>query len=122
MAEEQSSPTSASGETEGAQPDPAGGAEIMPEHKHDAERNGSDAAPSDGKDGVKAEISDASEQGEQGIVETDASELGDPCLPYPVVGVGASAGGLQAFRDMLDQLSPETGMSFRAGVASCAQP
>ncbi len=46
------------------------------------------------------------------IVETDGSELGDPCLPYPVVAIGASAGGLQAFREMLDQLSPETGMSF----------
>ena len=48
----------------------------------------------------------------KGAVEADENELGDPCLPYPVVAIGASAGGLQAFRDMLDQLSPETGMSF----------
>ena len=48
----------------------------------------------------------------RGIVESDGSELGDPALPYPIVAIGASAGGLQAFREMLDQLSPETGMSF----------
>lgn len=36
----------------------------------------------------------------------------DPMLPYPVVGVGASAGGLQAFREILENLSPDTGMAF----------
>ena len=33
-------------------------------------------------------------------------------LPYPVVGIGASAGGLQAFRELLSKLPPDTGMSF----------
>ena len=45
-------------------------------------------------------------------VESDGSELHDPSLPFPLVAIGASAGGLQAFRDILDKLSPETGMSF----------
>lgn len=45
-------------------------------------------------------------------VDTDGSELREPSLPYPLVAVGASAGGLQAFGEMLDNLSAETGMAF----------
>ena len=33
-------------------------------------------------------------------------------LPYPVVGVGASAGGLLAFRELLGKLADNTGMAF----------
>ena len=33
-------------------------------------------------------------------------------LPFPVVGVGASAGGLDAFKTLLAALPPETGMAF----------
>jgi two-component system CheB/CheR fusion protein len=32
--------------------------------------------------------------------------------PFPVVGVGASAGGLEAFTEMLEGLSPDPGMAF----------
>ncbi len=35
-----------------------------------------------------------------------------PALLYPVVGFGASAGGLQAFRQVLENLDPSTGMAF----------
>ncbi len=35
-----------------------------------------------------------------------------PALNYMVVGVGSSAGGLVAFRELLQQLPPDTGMSF----------
>ena len=35
-----------------------------------------------------------------------------PALPYPIVGFGASAGGLKAFREILEKLEPTTGMSF----------
>ena len=35
-----------------------------------------------------------------------------PALIYPVVGFGASAGGLQAFRQLLENLDPKTGMAF----------
>jgi two-component system, chemotaxis family, CheB/CheR fusion protein len=39
-------------------------------------------------------------------------ELRAPTLPFPVVGIGASAGGLEAFRQLLEQLSPDSGMSY----------
>ena len=32
--------------------------------------------------------------------------------PFPIVGVGASAGGLEAFEQFLAGLSDETGMAF----------
>jgi two-component system CheB/CheR fusion protein len=31
---------------------------------------------------------------------------------FPIVGVGASAGGLEAFTRLLEQLPPDTGMAF----------
>lgn len=33
-------------------------------------------------------------------------------LPFPVVGVGASAGGLEALQQLLEQLPPDSGMSY----------
>ncbi|KAA6456978.1 PAS domain-containing protein [Acidobacteria bacterium AB60] len=45
-------------------------------------------------------------------VESEAEEQQSPALMYPVVGFGASAGGLQAVRQVLENLSPQTGMSF----------
>src|SRR5262245_14478006 len=51
----------------------------------------------------------------------DLSGSGDTWLPsgdgpsrraFPVVGVGASAGGLEAFIDLLKQLPAEPGLSF----------
>jgi two-component system CheB/CheR fusion protein len=35
-----------------------------------------------------------------------------PALNWPVVAIGASAGGLQAFRELLQNLPPDTGMAF----------
>ena len=35
-----------------------------------------------------------------------------PQLPFPVVGIGASAGGLEAFTDLLSHLPENTGMAF----------
>ena len=32
--------------------------------------------------------------------------------PFPIVGVGASAGGLEAFTQLLQALPPDTGMAF----------
>ena len=32
--------------------------------------------------------------------------------PFPIVGIGASAGGLEAFRDLLAKLPADTGMAF----------
>ncbi|HEY4010299.1 MAG TPA: chemotaxis protein CheB, partial [Acidobacteriaceae bacterium] len=45
-------------------------------------------------------------------VELTDQENQRPTLPYPVVGFGASAGGLTAFREILERLDPETGMAF----------
>ncbi|HWP69974.1 MAG TPA: chemotaxis protein CheB, partial [Gemmatimonadaceae bacterium] len=36
----------------------------------------------------------------------------DAHVPFPVVGIGASAGGLEAFRQLLAALPPDTGMAF----------
>jgi two-component system CheB/CheR fusion protein len=33
-------------------------------------------------------------------------------VPFPIVGIGASAGGLEAFRELLRDLPPDTGMGF----------
>lgn len=45
-------------------------------------------------------------------METSGEETQGPVLPYPVVAFGASAGGLQAFTEILENLDPNTGMSF----------
>jgi two-component system, chemotaxis family, CheB/CheR fusion protein len=45
-------------------------------------------------------------------LETGAEEQQRPALLYPVVGVGASAGGLAALQEILKNLDPKTGMSF----------
>ena len=48
--------------------------------------------------------------------DTEANSLREeqrkPLLEYPVVAIGASAGGLQAFQDLLKSLDPKTGMAF----------
>src|SRR5579862_2509117 len=46
------------------------------------------------------------------VEEGEAEEQPSPALRYPVVGFGASAGGLQAFRQILEKLNSQTGMSF----------
>src|SRR5438067_11476184 len=33
-------------------------------------------------------------------------------LPFPVVGIGASAGGVEAYIELLAALAPDTGMAF----------
>jgi len=37
---------------------------------------------------------------------------GDRPAPFPIVGIGASAGGLEAFSELLRQLPLKTGMAF----------
>ena len=39
-------------------------------------------------------------------------EQRQPLIQYPVVGIGASAGGLQAFQELLGSLDSKTGMAF----------
>jgi two-component system, chemotaxis family, CheB/CheR fusion protein len=45
-------------------------------------------------------------------VETAAEEQQTPALMYPIVGIGASAGGLPALQDILKNLDSQTGMAF----------
>jgi two-component system, chemotaxis family, CheB/CheR fusion protein len=45
-------------------------------------------------------------------IEAAAEENQAPALQYPVVGFGASAGGLQAFKEVLENLDAKTGMAF----------
>src|SRR5437868_3245992 len=35
-----------------------------------------------------------------------------PRLPFPVVGIGASAGGLEAFTELFKAMPPDSGMAF----------
>ncbi|MGA8030187.1 MAG: CheR family methyltransferase [Bryobacteraceae bacterium] len=44
--------------------------------------------------------------------ETAASEFPQSQLPFPVVGIGASAGGVEAYTQLLTALAPDTGMAF----------
>lgn len=46
-------------------------------------------------------------------VETAGVKHQAPALQYPVVGFGASAGGLQALKEVLENLDPNTGMASR---------
>ena len=41
-----------------------------------------------------------------------SSKLPDTQLPFPVVGIGASAGGLEAVKTMLSEVEPGSGMAF----------
>jgi two-component system, chemotaxis family, CheB/CheR fusion protein len=43
--------------------------------------------------------------------ESEAESKSD-VLPFPVVGIGASAGGVEAYIELLAALSPDTGMAF----------
>lgn len=45
-------------------------------------------------------------------VEASGQEQHGPALLYPVVAFGASAGGLDAVREVLTNLDPDTGMAF----------
>src|SRR6476661_4875078 len=51
--------------------------------------------------------------GTQGlVVTTDEEDRRPNSAPFPIVGIGASAGGLEAFTDLLAALPSNTGMAF----------
>ncbi len=49
---------------------------------------------------------------ESATVESSEPEAGDGARQFPVVGIGASAGGLEALRELLEHLPTDTGMAF----------
>src|SRR5262249_42665777 len=51
------------------------------------------------------------DQGHDEILEPE-EERSTGFSPFPIVGIGASAGGLEAFRQLLSELPESTGMSF----------
>ncbi|HXE07450.1 MAG TPA: CheR family methyltransferase [Acidobacteriaceae bacterium] len=50
--------------------------------------------------------------GRAGAVTDEEEQQQRPALPYPVVGFGASAGGLQAVREVMENLPEKTGMAY----------
>jgi two-component system CheB/CheR fusion protein len=44
--------------------------------------------------------------------QPDTTTPASPPSPFPIVGVGASAGGLEAFSQLLENLPPDTGLAF----------
>jgi len=56
---------------------------------------------------------DSSNSHQQGPMHCERGEnREDSTAPFPIVGIGASAGGLEAFMELLESLPPDTGMAF----------
>ncbi len=56
-------------------------------------------------------IEDANPDG--AVVESELSQVDhEPRLPFPIVGIGASAGGVEAYAELLTALAADTNMAF----------
>src|SRR5258708_25554809 len=66
------------------------------------------APPAPGSDGSPGNTLDAPFPAIAVTVESEADRRQSPALPFPVVGFGASAGGLQAFREIPANRNPNT--------------
>ncbi|HEX5283231.1 MAG TPA: CheR family methyltransferase [Bryocella sp.] len=73
----------------------------------DGEPSARETSASENPDGAGHEDSSGSLS-----VESTSEENLAPALPYPVVAFGASAGGLPALQEILENLNPNTGMAF----------
>jgi two-component system, chemotaxis family, CheB/CheR fusion protein len=85
-----------------------------PSEQLDQAQSGSETAPAE-----QTRISREQDSGERaaavtgaGALPEDAPELEPSQLPFPVVAIGASAGGLEAYVELLEALPKKTGMSF----------
>jgi two-component system CheB/CheR fusion protein len=69
----------------------------------------------DAVDELAANLREQAEQpvsvGDGGEIVTDDKQVGTS-KPFPIVGIGASAGGYEAFAEFLQYLAPDTGMAF----------
>src|SRR6266567_6732759 len=96
---------------QGSQAHDSGADEAFPQEEltGDSQGGGSHAWAPDGS----AEAGPAIRPPTLGVsVVPEAEEQQSPALMYPIVGFGASAGGLQAFKEVLENLNPATGMAF----------
>jgi two-component system CheB/CheR fusion protein len=50
--------------------------------------------------------------GDDAVVEPDEDEQNELLLPFPVVAIGASAGGLEAYIELLKHVEPDTGLAY----------
>ena len=54
------------------------------------------------------------------IKKTEKGNIQDPL--FPIVGIGASAGGLEAFEQLFANMPPDIGMAFHSGSSSGSEP
>lgn len=97
---------------DGTTPEATGSDEDVPEAAAEAGLPGIEGYAEPGLEEPDRELATLPEGSPALTIEAAAEENYTPALPYPVVGFGASAGGLQAFRQVLENLDPNTGMSF----------
>ena len=92
---------------------------VVAAHPHEGNGNGNGkqrvADPTPIGDGPPVDTNDP--MGPEPTEQHDrlAAPVGDeepPRLPFPVVGIGASAGGLEAFFEFFDAMPPDSGMAF----------
>jgi two-component system, chemotaxis family, CheB/CheR fusion protein len=63
--------------------------------------------------GSNPDVGGRAHPSESVVSEEEHPEASSPATrPFPIVGVGASAGGLEAFGDLFRHLAPDTGMGF----------
>lgn len=68
------------------------------------------------KEGTASQKKPSGSQRKKGLKhssgEGEASQEKMPCESFPVVGIGASAGGLEAFEQFFTNMTPDSGMAF----------
>src|ERR1051325_10126412 len=67
---------------------------------------------SNGEKHSRSGVHGASTQPEIPVIESKSDRKGVTLKRFPIVGVGASAGGLDAFTQLLQNLPVDTGMAF----------
>ena len=86
--------------------------DIEPRTTAPAGGNGAAASSPDETDGSSNGTSNAQPHDRADRAAMSTGDGPTPRLPFPVVGVGASAGGLEAYTELLEALPPDGGMAF----------
>ncbi|MHA4844200.1 chemotaxis protein CheB [Flavitalea antarctica] len=61
---------------------------------------------------MKTKKENSKKQGNPDLVPAKSSKSKNPPAPFPVVGIGASAGGIEAIMNLLSNLAPDLGMAY----------